>query len=263
MSDIEKPDATTCKNCETLFEGKFCPNCSQKANTHRFTIKHFLHDLFHAVTHTDKGILFLIRELLRRPGKVAREYNVGKRKKYFNPITFLLITMALQTYTIKKTDFFGSFIDSSKKFLQEITKNSKAGNAEIDNLEKAKVKNEKVMENSKLITFMFLPFLALLTWLFFKKSGFNYAENLVFNIFINGELSLFFVIFCVLPFVLYPPFVVSIFYIYFLISWIYSFIAYKQFYQQRWGITILKGIVVQSLYLAIVQQITNLVIGYL
>lgn len=74
-----------CKNCGTAFEGKFCPNCSQKAATHRLTLGHFIHETTHALTHTDKGILLLIKELFVRPGIVAREYVEGKRKKYFNP----------------------------------------------------------------------------------------------------------------------------------------------------------------------------------
>src|SRR5688572_10665036 len=97
---------TTCKNCDTPFEGKFCSACSQRADTHRFTLWHFAHAFFHALTHTDKGILFLIKELLYKPGIVAREYNEGKRKKYFSPITFLLIVMAIEIFASQKTKFY-------------------------------------------------------------------------------------------------------------------------------------------------------------
>jgi hypothetical protein len=106
---------TTCKNCENSFEGKYCPNCSQKADTHRFTIKHFAHEFFHAFTHTDKGIFFLIKELFLRPGKVAREFNAGKRKKYFNPITYLLIVMALQIYLSQKTGLTNFYIEQVRQ----------------------------------------------------------------------------------------------------------------------------------------------------
>jgi hypothetical protein len=105
---------TTCKNCENTVEGNYCPNCSQKADTHRFTLKHFAHDFLHAFTHADKGIFLLMKELIIRPGKVATEFNAGKRKKYFNPITYLLIVMALQIYLSRKTDIFTVYLTKPK-----------------------------------------------------------------------------------------------------------------------------------------------------
>ena len=95
-----------CKNCEASFEGKFCSNCSQTADIHRVTLKHFFHELFHAMTHTDKGILLLAKALLTRPGHVAREYLDGKRKKYFNPLSFLVITAAISAFAIYQTGYF-------------------------------------------------------------------------------------------------------------------------------------------------------------
>src|SRR5688572_23676889 len=87
-----------CQNCEVTFESKFCPDCGQKADIHRISIKHIIHDVVHAFTHADKGLLLLVKELLLRPGFVAREFVGGKRKKYFNPLSFLVIASALLAY---------------------------------------------------------------------------------------------------------------------------------------------------------------------
>src|SRR5689334_17205611 len=95
-----------CKNCEGSFEGKFCSNCGQKADIHRITLKHLFHELFHAITHADKGILLLAKDLLTRPGYVAREYLDGKRKKYFNPLSFMVITAAVSAFVIHETGYF-------------------------------------------------------------------------------------------------------------------------------------------------------------
>jgi hypothetical protein len=257
---------TTCKNCETTFEGKFCSNCAQKTNTHRFTIPHFAHEVFHAFTHTDKGILFLIKKLFRWPGIVAREYVEGKRKKYFSPITFLLITMAIQIYVVKKTDFYGKFVDETKKLVQSIssTSPSKTGtDASLQALDEAKGMTAKAMENSKMITFIFLPVLASLTWIFFWKSGLNYIENLILAIFVQGQLHVLFFIMCILPILIIPSSIVVIFYAYVVVTWAYSLIAYRQFFRQRKWVTVLKGSVVQIIYFALGQQITNIMVGYL
>src|SRR5689334_23434282 len=148
---------TICKNCSTEFEGKFCPNCSQKANTHRFTIGHFAHDAFHAVTHTDKGVLFLIKELFRRPGEVALEYNAGKRKKYFNPITYLLLVSALQIFAAQKTGIYDYYLDKTQEFVERMQKMSPKTNLDdsIKTLKQAKGQQKKVLENNKILTLIF------------------------------------------------------------------------------------------------------------
>jgi hypothetical protein len=248
---------TTCKNCENTFEGKFCPNCSQKANTHRFNLYHFGHEFLHALTHTDKGILFLMKELFFRPGKVALEYNAGKRKKYFNPITFLLIVMAIQVYAIKKTDFYGHFASTMKEYMTTLSeKTGKIDDQEREDIDKTmqdvKKQTNIASENSKLITFLFVPLLALLTWLFYFRTGHNYAENLVFNIFIISEQTAFFLLICIPIFLIWPSLVVWLMYLYFIFLWVYTFIAYRQFFKQGWGWTLLKGSAIQVIYLVIV-----------
>lgn len=255
---------TSCKNCSTEFEGKFCPNCSQKAATKRFTIGHFGHEAFHAVTHTDKGILFLIKELFRNPGRVALEYNAGKRKKYFNPVTFLLIMMAIQVFAMQKTNMNSAFINATKEMITNMTKDSKITSEEITReLDEGRQKGEKAIEYNKLFNFLAIPLMALFTWLMFKRSGYNYAENLVLNVMIFGQTIVIFVLVLLVPFLLYPKGVILFYYLNILAFWIFSFIAYRQFFKQGWGKTIFKGIVVQIVYLITVTQLSNLAVKFL
>ncbi|MBT1701487.1 DUF3667 domain-containing protein [Fulvivirgaceae bacterium PWU4] len=267
MSATVETLATTCKNCDVTFDGKFCPNCSQKASTHRFTLGHFIHEFLHAFTHTDKGILFLIKEMFFHPGKVALEYNAGKRKKYFNPITFLLIMTAIQVYTTSKTGLFTQYAESLQTLMEQMVGNAGGSAVDLQEVDRQMDEADRTMmmvsENNKLLTMLFIPVLSFLTWLFFRRSGHNYAENLVFNVLINGQLMVFFLIFSVIPFLIKPSLVIFWLLLYFLLNWIYSFIAYRQFFKQGWGITIFKGLVVQVIYLVLVQNITALLLGFL
>lgn len=244
----------TCKNCETSFEGKFCPNCAQKADTHRFTVKHFLHEFFHAFTHTDKGILFLMKELIVRPGQTVREYNEGKRKKYFNPITFLLIASALQLFAAKKSQMFEHYANSLEAITAGMAPNKETGEKIRQSI---KEKTEKplsfTMEYSKLLTFLFIPVLGFFTWLLFRKSGVNYAENLVLNVMVSAELSVLFLVLCVLPFLLVPSLVILWMSLYLVINWAYSIIVYKQFFRQSWGASIFKGVLAQVAFMVFIQ----------
>ncbi|MFN8334913.1 MAG: DUF3667 domain-containing protein [Cyclobacteriaceae bacterium] len=238
---------TTCKNCANSFEGNYCPNCSQKADTHRFSVKHFAHEVFHAFTHADKGIFFLAKELFVRPGKVAREFNEGKRKKYFNPITYLLLVMALQIYLTKKTDintYYVNQIESAQKA------DTKIGNdASYQKLTVVmNALQENLVEHGKLINCLFIPIMAFLIWMMFRKSEFNYAEVLVLTVMYIAHILLLYVLVCIIPFVLYHNSVSFTMNLYILLSIGYIVVALKQFYQQGWWKTILKSLVIQVLY---------------
>lgn len=253
-----------CKNCGIAFDGKFCPNCSQKADTHRLTLAHFAHDATHAVTHTDKGILLLIKAMFTKPGLVGREYVEGKRKKYFSPITFLLIMMAIQVFVVKKTDLYAKFTREVQKTFEEfVQKSPNAMNDFNKRMNKADKQASVMTDNNKLVTVIFIPLLSVLTWLFFKKSKFNYAENLVFNVLINAQMIVWFLLICVIPLLIKPGLIIVAMYLYIFGSWIYSIIAYKQFYQQSTGKTIWKGITIQVVYYAIVSYASDLVMQYI
>jgi hypothetical protein len=94
-----------CKNCEATVNGKFCSRCGQNADVHRITVGHLVHEFTHAITHADKGFLLLVKELLRKPGTVPREYLEGKRKKYFNPFSFLVIMTAASAFLSYQTGY--------------------------------------------------------------------------------------------------------------------------------------------------------------
>ena len=232
----------TCKNCQTTFEGKFCPNCSQKADTHRFTVAHFGHELFHSFTHTDKGALLLMKELLYRPGKVAFEYNSGQRKRYFNPITFLLIITAIQIFVMKKTEIYTEFQKVMQQAGQQVTKTEAEKKIFEKNMQDSKEGMSIVQENNKAFTLLIIPFLAFFSWLLFRKSGHNYAENLVLYVLITSGMTLLFFITAVIPFLLFPSLVWLWIGLNFIALIAYNIIAFKQFFNQSWGKTLLKGI---------------------
>lgn len=252
---------TACKNCNATFEGKYCPNCSQRADTHRLTLWHFIHETFHAFTHTDKGIFFLIKEMVYKPGTVAIEYNAGKRKKYFSPFTFFLIVVAVEIFASQKTDFYKHYASSLDRIVQGMNQKS-IENSSNAHLEGAKTKVAKMSANSRLITFVFLPVLALLTWLFFKKSGNNYAENLVFNVLIQGQLMVYYLLICIIPFLIDHSVVLWVLLIYIITTWVFSFYAYHQFFRQSWFKTIIKGIAIQIVYFIVIEYGTSLIFHF-
>lgn len=81
----------SCKNCDTQFLGKYCPNCKQSAATKQITWNELGHNILHAFFHVDKGMLHTIIEMLLHPAKTIKEYLEGKRAYHFNPFFFLIL----------------------------------------------------------------------------------------------------------------------------------------------------------------------------
>lgn len=164
---------TNCLNCgaETGPLYKFCPQCGQKTDTHKLSLAHIWHDLVHAVTHADKSIFSLIRHLLLNPGKVAAEYVEGKRKKYFNPFAFLVLVVGIASLILISSGFTNF-----------------AGNPRMQGNPVSAFFNKHI----NLIIFLNVPLLGMFSSLFFRKSGRNFAENLVLAAYTSGERSVFF-----------------------------------------------------------------------
>jgi len=84
---------TTCKNCGHQVDLKFCPNCGQKASVKRLEMKSVLTELPHSVFHIDKGFLFNVTQLFKRPGYAIKDYLEGKRKNFYNPLAYMLVVL--------------------------------------------------------------------------------------------------------------------------------------------------------------------------
>jgi ribosomal protein L32 len=74
--------STNCANCDRLLtpDQNFCEKCGQQTAIHRISFGHVIHDGVHHITHADKGIFYLLKQLAVRPGHVAKEYIDGKGK---------------------------------------------------------------------------------------------------------------------------------------------------------------------------------------
>ncbi|UWX54160.1 DUF3667 domain-containing protein [Maribacter litopenaei] len=81
-----------CLNCGHPLDisDKYCPNCSQANSTKKLTLKDFFEEFFSNIISYDSKLLRTLAALLLRPGKITKEYILGKRMSYTNPFRFLL-----------------------------------------------------------------------------------------------------------------------------------------------------------------------------
>ena len=90
-------DNSHCINCALAVAGpgqKFCPGCGQPTPAHRIDW-HFLgHELEHSVLHMDRGILYSLRQLMLRPGRLMRDYIDGRRGNHVKPLLLIMVSAA-------------------------------------------------------------------------------------------------------------------------------------------------------------------------
>ena len=212
---------TNCLNCATLLtaDDRFCTTCGQKSSTHKITMSHIWHDVFHAFTHADKGFLYVFKELLYRPGHVAREYVDGMRKKYFNPFSYLFIIVAVATLLAST---FNLMADPSRRDPISMFLNKHA--------------NIVILTN--------VPISAFFSWIFFIRSKRSYAENLVLFAYTGAERSAIYSLLVVPLMVALPEYYMPIVWTYHVVCILYFGWACTQFFRERnvWGF--IRGIAV-------------------
>ncbi len=118
-----------CLNCYNLVEKEFCPDCGQKSSTHRFSLKYILDiGILNDILMFNKGFLFTLKELFTRPGHGIREYIQGRRVRYSNAFSLLLLLIAivylLDGYTdLKLADIVNKSGEDFANSMDEFTTN--------------------------------------------------------------------------------------------------------------------------------------------
>lgn len=168
-----------CKNCGHSFIGNHCNHCGQKL-AHRLDSKHIAHELVHVFTHTDKGIFSFIPMILLRPGTLALEYVEGRRKRYFNMFQYLILVVGIITFIMSKTNYMENVMETMNTDAVKASARVAAVQAKVSGA---------VNQYFNLVLFGLIPVFSFFCWLFFKKKGYNYAENFVLQAAIQAQTT--------------------------------------------------------------------------
>ncbi len=83
-----------CLNCGSIINGDFCEKCGQRTSLGRITFKETFQNFLSSTFALEGPLLFTVRKLIINPGSVFREYTSGKRKTYYQPVAFFVVTTA-------------------------------------------------------------------------------------------------------------------------------------------------------------------------
>jgi len=94
MSHLKERQQKNCLNCNTEVQGRYCQNCGQENIEPKETVWHLIAHFFQDITHFDGKFFSTVKYLVIRPGFLSREYMVGRRASYVNPIRMYIFTSA-------------------------------------------------------------------------------------------------------------------------------------------------------------------------
>ncbi|MCB0481958.1 MAG: DUF3667 domain-containing protein [Flavobacteriales bacterium] len=95
-----------CKNCHTVFEGNFCPNCGQRSTIDALTLNGLFESFVSQLFYFERHFVFTFKSLFKQPQILLEEFSHGQRKKYANPFQFFLffLTIYLVLYAVLGDD---------------------------------------------------------------------------------------------------------------------------------------------------------------
>ncbi|MEM7551915.1 MAG: DUF3667 domain-containing protein [Bacteroidota bacterium] len=158
---------------------------TQERTINRITLKETILDALSAFN-LERGLLYTVKLLFSRPGHLIRSYLNEGRFQIFNVFRLLFLTTALSITLIYVSDF--------SEFLGGIEEGW--NNYEYDEQASQKINDlQKVFfEWYNLLLWIAIPIYALFSFIFNRKSGYNYAEHMVMQSFYVSGMNIGYVV---------------------------------------------------------------------
>lgn len=121
MSHLRQRKENNCLNCGVTVLGRFCQNCGQENVEPKETVWHFLNHFLNDITHFDGKFFTTLKDLLFKPGYLSKEYMLGKRMKYLNPVrmylftSFIFFLILFSIFHVSENEIEGTVIENGKR----------------------------------------------------------------------------------------------------------------------------------------------------
>lgn len=90
-ADEELRPLPSCLNCSTTLSGQYCGNCGQRARNRLISLWELVREAFGDLFELDSRLWNTLVPLLIRPGKLTRDYLLGKRARFMPPFRSYLV----------------------------------------------------------------------------------------------------------------------------------------------------------------------------
>lgn len=209
-------DVPVCRNCDAALDTPYCSQCGQKA-AKRLAWKDIGKESWERLRLFELDTVSTLGRLVLSPGRIAREYVMGRRAAHMNPLKLLIALVAVLVLMLAANQYFGHYAYSGR-------------NSDVDRMA------QRVMAYANWSFSLGILAIFLGSWTIFRRRlGYNFVEHVVLSVYCQN-IILGVIILNLLPTLIWnsPEFILwhkaaSQYYIYAVKLLIVS-IAYKQFF---------------------------------
>ncbi|NBP70053.1 MAG: DUF3667 domain-containing protein [Cytophagia bacterium] len=227
-----------CINCNQEVSTAYCPACGQRNPVNKINVANVWSDFVSRTYGFDGMFPRTLKDLTIRPGQVAREYIIGNRVKYYGPVGyfFLMLTLYLLLASLLEIDLVTFMMQTNPTNLE-----TQGGGVQ----EIVREITQWTIDNMRSVSFFITLFTVFFTWLFFKKSKYNFIETGALVFFVTGHFMWVSIVLIVIYKI--SGFTLDSSYLFFF-SIMFMIYAFADFYSHlsKWKIVI-KGIIVHIL----------------
>lgn len=176
-----QPERAACPNCGAAGSGPFCAECGQRRpRADDYSIRRFLHQVFHEVTELDSGLVRTLRALFR-PGFLTQEHLAGRRARYFSPVKLYLLVSAFYFLLAWNASF--EMMDFAEQFRRDPNL-AAAMPGELGARFRAELDTilERAGEYTAYLRFVSVLGLGFLLALLYRRQGRGLGQHLVFTL---------------------------------------------------------------------------------
>ena len=220
-----------CKNCDSKLVGIFCFNCGQKSDQHVLFSeikKDFLDEAFDY----DARIFKTLKYLFSKPGFLTKEYWIGKRVKYLQPIKLYILSSVFYY-------FINSLIKSTQTHF--ILANQIA--TKIINVKNYYIIEDKILSYGQEIELLFFtPLTGAVLMILYKSKNKPFLHHMIASVHLSSFIFIFITILNIISKIFYSiENLVSLLY---LVIPIYSVMMVRYIYEDSLHTSILKTILI-------------------
>ena len=149
IGDVER---ATCVACRALLTGTYCASCGQRAINERHTVRGLVGGAIRRLFNLESGLTHTLIQLAVNPGGVVRDYLAGRTITYTHPVAYMIVAFAVFVFAFRLSEGTGG------------------GGFE------------------RVSTGTIPLFLAIASRIVFQRTGLNFAEHLILNIFLFAQI---------------------------------------------------------------------------
>ena len=240
-------DILQCKSCAAPLSGVYCGQCGQKTIQRRITMRAIFDDIFSQISNVDHGLIYTFFMLFKKPDQVVLDYLAGKTVKYSSPFRYLIFWTAVSALIYIGFGFYDQQVAGMGNLMQP-SEDQKVN-------EFTTLYNDLMKQYFQVVSILYIPFFAIFTRVFFKKSGLNYAEHLVANAYFSAQASIVF-----MPILLFNLNMDLITTLSMLIMVLYYTYAIRKLFKQGWIAAFFKVVLIYLVSILLFSLVASIVL---